>query len=89
MSSIAISAVSFACLFFWSTYLPFYADAVPVVIFATACGWWGIDLAKHNLSRNTHDTSRELAKIGLVACWLGLIANLGMFAVALIDLIEI
>lgn len=86
MRSIALGAVSLVCLLFWGNYLLFYVDAIPVVIAAVTCAAWGIYLANRSAAQNEQGVSRWPARIGLVACWTGLIANIGLFAVSMIDL---
>jgi hypothetical protein len=84
-SPLLLGIASLWAFLIWGNCMFSYISALPVVLLGSAMSVWGAAIAIQRLSASGKGSRFALAT-GLVVCFLGLLANIGLFAVALIDM---
>ncbi|HEY4313058.1 MAG TPA: hypothetical protein VGN12_26635 [Pirellulales bacterium] len=77
---------SLMCAGFWGTSIFGYWQAVPFVLLGSALGILGLIVARRRFTANKRGSRWMSLIMGAGLCILGIIANAGLFAVALVDL---
>lgn len=77
-----LGALSAICVVLWGNYTLSYADAAPIVIVGAVLGMMGLRVARESIRREVS----TLQVVGLVISLMGLLGNLGLFIVAILDM---
>jgi len=74
--------LSLICLFLWGNFTLFYSDAAPIVVVGVILGVIGLCVAGPSIRCG----ASTIRIVGFVISLLGLLGNLGLFIVAVLDM---
>jgi len=85
MRSILLGCLSLLCVNYW-VWSATILTAALIVVLGTALAVAGVGLSRRAFGQTRWKAEQRLWVFGEVLCYVGILANIGLFSVALIDL---